>query len=754
MELDSLSLPMGANPDRDPIVSQWDDGTVIRRSPFGVEYSIRPTARQPEFETEAGTLARATEVASRYATDAVQGLIAGVSAPARAARGEAMTTGDVLGTAGMATSGSFVRRPSGTPQGTTTQPVSEVLPDTPDVETPPVLSTLPEERPRAVIREDNTYRGAGTVRTSMSANDPSPFATRTTAQSQIDDMIFSGVVRPPEGGYRGEAIMYFGGYDNELPTSMLNRPNPSKPYTIVARGETVAGKEGPIPIDELLHVWTIKDGEYVDILPEILQRNKDYSEASGDTTPNFSEGGEVTKNMETQMSTLLQEGGIADDGMTTDPVSGNEIPPGSMAEEVRDDVDAKLSQGEYVVPADVVRFFGVAFFEDLRSKAKEGLAEMESNGRIGGETEEDLPEMQMAKGGDVGIDKDARRILESLKRSPQLRERLQRSGVTIKMAEGGDVGTQTQAAFAPPPFSQIPGFSTFAPLPSATPQNIEYRTYENAGGQKITIMFVDGVAKQEIPQGYFPEGQVPPEVEKPKAERQDRDPNLIATTPGTQAAPRTPEVNLYGMSENDLSEWAQGGFGGTMSGFGGLIGTAADLDSLSRTRAAAMVARDRGLTALETQLNNEAATMERRLGPLGDLLKGAVASGITRYEAQQQFKTGQAPVGTTPGSTASTRKGTSQARSTPITRTPTGQSKGSTFTPKSATPTRKGSSQARTQPVSRSATGQSKENSFSSGTGTKKPENYSARGGGSKSTTPSSKPLLQAQGGLIQRPNK
>ena len=76
---------------------------------------------------------------------------------------------------------------------------------------------------------------------------------------------------------------------------------------------------------------------------------------------------------------------MQDDGMDVDPVSGNEIPPGSMASEVRDDIPAQLSEGEYVVPADVVRFFGVKFFEDLRAEAKMGLANMEANGRIGGE---------------------------------------------------------------------------------------------------------------------------------------------------------------------------------------------------------------------------------------------------------------------------------------------------------------------------------------------------------------------------------
>ena len=70
---------------------------------------------------------------------------------------------------------------------------------------------------------------------------------------------------------------------------------------------------------------------------------------------------------------------------TVDPVSGNDVPPGSLPEEVRDDIDAKLSEGEYVVPADVVRYYGVKFFENLRSKAKQGLQQMDEDGRIGGE---------------------------------------------------------------------------------------------------------------------------------------------------------------------------------------------------------------------------------------------------------------------------------------------------------------------------------------------------------------------------------
>jgi hypothetical protein len=98
----------------------------------------------------------------------------------------------------------------------------------------------------------------------------------------------------------------------------------------------------------------------------------------------YAEGGAVG-NMNQQMSFAFADGGLRDDGMRQDPVSGNEVPSGSLANEVRDDIPAQLSEGEYVVPADVVRYYGVKFFEDLRQEAKTGLQDMEMNGRIGGE---------------------------------------------------------------------------------------------------------------------------------------------------------------------------------------------------------------------------------------------------------------------------------------------------------------------------------------------------------------------------------
>jgi len=143
----------------------------------------------------------------------------------------------------------------------------------------------------------------------------------------------------------------------------------------------------------------VKDLPYRDEVESILGRkfnkgglagdimytgDEDYKVTSsyGEDEMQMNKGGAVDGQM--QMA-FMNEGGIADDGMDVDPVSGNEVPPGSLAEEVRDDIPAQLSEGEYVVPADVVRYYGVKFFEDLRDQAKMGLAEMEANGRIGGE---------------------------------------------------------------------------------------------------------------------------------------------------------------------------------------------------------------------------------------------------------------------------------------------------------------------------------------------------------------------------------
>ncbi len=175
----------------------------------------------------------------------------------------------------------------------------------------------------------------------------------------------------------------------------------------------------------------------------------------------FNEGGAV---MDEQM-----EMAFGDAGERVDPVSGNEVPTGSLPEEVRDDIPAQLSEGEYVVPADVVRFFGVKFFEDIRNEAKQGFANMEANGRIGGEP-------VVAIGMEVVEPQDDLDIM------------LDDSDFEVVdgYAEGGVVGAASDILTG-----QAQGL-------------MEYRQYRNPAGEEITIMFFNGMPMSLIPEGYVP----------------------------------------------------------------------------------------------------------------------------------------------------------------------------------------------------------------------------------------------------------
>ena len=103
-----------------------------------------------------------------------------------------------------------------------------------------------------------------------------------------------------------------------------------------------------------------------------------------------------------------QEGNIALGGMPPPPPSpdmvspemaeeakslGIEVaPPGATAEEVADDQLVLLSEGELVVPANVVRFHGLAQYEKMRKSALAGLDEMQANGQIVSTQENPMPE--------------------------------------------------------------------------------------------------------------------------------------------------------------------------------------------------------------------------------------------------------------------------------------------------------------------------------------------------------------------------
>lgn len=170
-------------------------------------------------------------------------------------------------------------------------------------------------------------------------------------------------------------------------------------------------------------------------------------------------------------------------GVEADPVSGNEVPAGALPSEVRDDVDAKLSEGEYVVPADVLRYYGVKFFEGLRDKAKVKLSEMDADGRIGGEPVEELSEEE----------DDMPFSLEELSVVDDAEVEMSDGGLVKGYADGGVVEDPTKMV--------LPDFLRPAATPSAGGTD-EYITFRNAEGMTMSVRFVNGKPLSYIPPGY------------------------------------------------------------------------------------------------------------------------------------------------------------------------------------------------------------------------------------------------------------
>jgi hypothetical protein len=268
--------------------------------------------------------------------------------------------------------------------------------------------------------------------------------------------------------------------------------------------------------------------------------------AEGGLVQNYNQGGSVS--MDKQMK-LFQEGGISDDGMNRDPVSGNEVPPGSLSKEVRDDVDAKLSEGEYVVPADVVRFFGVDYFEKLRKKAKEGLAQMDADGRIGGEPVPEGPE------DDLPFSDEELAFLEESEGEP------------VQMAEGGVVS----------------GFAEGLEQEMTTP-SVQTEVYRNAQGEQRTIMFVNGQPIQRIPEGFTkaPKEGLTNSPEDAKVGNQQANREGGIGTDGTdsgfgnEAGTATGGFAdaMAGAMDGAFGGGGKGGLGGALGGIGSAIGGA------------------------------------------------------------------------------------------------------------------------------------------------------------------------------------
>ena len=89
---------------------------------------------------------------------------------------------------------------------------------------------------------------------------------------------------------------------------------------------------------------------------------------------------------------MFDLGGLKDQGETVDRKSRNKVPVGSLKKEVRDDVPINISEGEFVLPADVVRYHGLEKIMNMRQDAKAGLNMMNKMGQMGNSDQATLPD--------------------------------------------------------------------------------------------------------------------------------------------------------------------------------------------------------------------------------------------------------------------------------------------------------------------------------------------------------------------------
>ncbi len=221
---------------------------------------------------------------------------------------------------------------------------------------------------------------------------------------------------------------------------------------------------------------------------------------------------------------LFDEGGLMQEGGSIDEESGNDVPVGSLKEEVRDDIPAQLSEGEFVMPADVVRFHGLDKMMALRDEAKTGLQRMDDMGQMGNSEEAVIPDgipfgmddleledepVEMQVGGFVqpqtGMQYTAPSTFQNYAQTPvqpfQPQQPVYGQGVQGGYQPQFSGTQQPQQAF------QAPTFDTLMP---------KYITYVNSETKAEIQVPVDASGNPliPIPAGFVPKSSLPTEEEK------------------------------------------------------------------------------------------------------------------------------------------------------------------------------------------------------------------------------------------------
>ena len=236
---------------------------------------------------------------------------------------------------------------------------------------------------------------------------------------------------------------------------------------------------------------------------------------------------------------MFELGGLKDQGETIDRKSRNKVPVGSLQKEVRDDVPINISEGEFVFPADVVRYHGLEKIMNMRQDAKSGLKLMDKMGQMGNSDQATLPDdipfrpQNYQEGG---------AIVNPQIQMPQVQQQNQVPGVNVNQPQqlamrpsvysvnqvqpvkvttpsaptyttmgAPQYQTPTSSA-ATPDYSKLVG-AGFGQLPKSETK----RYFNKETGEEMFIPFIDGKPIYPIPAGFVEEA-------KAKEEEKAKDP--------------------------------------------------------------------------------------------------------------------------------------------------------------------------------------------------------------------------------------
>ena len=348
---------------------------------------------------------------------------------------------------------------------------------------------------------------------------------------------------------------------------------------------------------------------------------------------------------------MFELGGLKDQGETMDRKSRNKVPVGSLKKEVRDDIPINISEGEFVLPADVVRYHGLEKIMNMRQDAKSGLKLMDKMGQMGNSDQATLPDdipFQPKNFQQGGINLQNPQI-----QNPQVMSEVQQTnqvpGVNVtppgqmgmrpsvysqtgqtpfvqpQPPQAPQVGMPQAPSYAPPAYrmptgtAATPDFSKMIGAPFGQLQETETKRYVNPDtGEELYIPFVNGEPVYPIPAGYVAE-------EKAKEEEKKEEAGEVKTTSVRDDGGETSDVGVdtAGIKTTRVSQIASDATGGKK----GLT----DFFSSSK-----------GKTVLGSVLGNAI------MGPIGGVIGGLLGRSLADDKQQLAQQMGAIPGTTAP----------------------------------------------------------------------------------------------------------